>query len=140
MSGANSGKALTAWTDKERLVYLFALIEKSNITFDYNNTPRPAGRSVIACQRMMGRLKDTLKNELEALMSGNPIEEDTPKKTSTPRKRKAKGEAAADGEGEVTPAKRGRKKKVSEDVVGDEEEEVTPVKPEPKEEDLEEDI
>ncbi|KAI4607592.1 hypothetical protein J4E83_009489 [Alternaria metachromatica] len=140
MSGANSGKALTAWTDKERLVYLFALIEKSNVTFDYNNTPRPAGRSVIACQRMMGRLKDTLKNELEALMSGNPIEEDTPKKTPTPRKRKAKGEAAADGEGEVTPAKRGRKKKVSEDVVGDEEEEVTPVKPEPKEEDLEEDI
>ncbi|KAI4659404.1 uncharacterized protein J4E78_005832 [Alternaria triticimaculans] len=139
MSGANSGKALTAWTDKERLVYLFALIEKSNVTFDYNNTPRPAGRSIIACQRMMGRLKDTLKNELEALMSGNPIEEDTPKKTPTPRKRKAKGDAA-DGEGETTPAKRGRKKKVSEDVVGDEEEEVTPVKPEPKEEDLEEDI
>jgi hypothetical protein len=88
---------------------------------------------------MMERLKGTLKTELEALMSGNPIEEGTPKKTATPRKRKAKGEAAA-ADGEATPTKRGRKKKVAEEVVPDDEDkELTSVKPEPKEE-IEEEI
>jgi hypothetical protein len=90
---------------------------------------------------MMERLKGTLKNELEALMSGNPIEEGTPRKTPTPRKRKAKGDAAAAGaEGEATPTKRGRKKKVAEKVVGEDEEDLTPVKPEPKEEDIEDEL
>lgn len=74
---------------------------------------------------MMERLKGTLKNELEALKSGNPIEEGTPKKAdgtpkSTPRKRKAKD----DGDGEASPTKRGRKKKgvVTDEPVDDEEE------------------
>jgi hypothetical protein len=89
---------------------------------------------------MMERLKGTLKNELEALMSGNPIEEGTPKKTPTPRKRKAKGDAAAGAEGEASPTKRGRKKKVAEEVVGEDEEDLTPVKPEPKEEDIEDEL
>jgi hypothetical protein len=100
------------------------------------NTPRPAGRSVIACQRMMERLKGTLKTELDALMSGDPIGEGTPKKTgaTTPRKRKAKGDEVG------TPAKRGRKKKEEEVVEDAEEEEVVGVKSEVKEEEIEEDL
>lgn len=88
----------------------------------------------------MERMKLTLKNELEALMGGRPIEEGggTPKKVSTPRKRKAKGEDAG-SEGAATPSKRGRKKKSAEAVeeaAGEEEEGdgAAEVKPEPKDE------
>ncbi|RYO48877.1 hypothetical protein AA0113_g9915 [Alternaria arborescens] len=150
MSGNEGTKTGSGWTDKERLTYLFSLIENSNVKFDYNNTPRPAGRSIIACQRMIDRLKKaTLKDELEALTSGDPGTNDstgTPKKkTTTPRKRKAKGDAAAAVEGEATvktPTKRGRKKKEAERDLTDEEivdgdlveGETIGVKPEPKEE------
>jgi hypothetical protein len=101
---------------------------------------------------MIDRLKKaTLKDELEALTSGDPGTNDstgTPKKkTPTPRKRKAKGDAAAsavaDGEADVkTPTKRGRKKKelgrdlTDEEIVDGDlvEGETIGVKPEPKEE------
>ncbi|KAF2030828.1 hypothetical protein EK21DRAFT_35158, partial [Setomelanomma holmii] len=93
------------------LTYLFALIENSDVKFNYNSTPCPTGRSVIACQRMVDRLKGTLKNELEALKAGSPIEEGTPKKAvSTPRKRKGK-DTGGDGDGKASPTKKGRKKK-----------------------------
>ncbi|CAN9215422.1 unnamed protein product [Alternaria alternata] len=178
MSGNEGTKTGSGWTDKERvhlshpplltpslrtkrltrrktnkqLTYLFALIEHSNVKFDYNNTPRPAGRSIIACQRMIDRLKKaTLKDELEALTSGDPGTNDstgTPmKKTPTPRKRKAEGDAAAaaaaEGEANVkTPTKRGRKKKelgrdlTDEEIVDGDlvEGDTIGVKPEPKEE------
>ncbi|KAH7081544.1 hypothetical protein BKA63DRAFT_550206 [Paraphoma chrysanthemicola] len=111
MSDNEGTKAKSGWTDKERLTYLFALIENSNVKFEYNSTPRPTGRSVIACQRMIERLKGTLKNELEALKAGHPIEDSTPKKpTSAPRKRKGK-EADANGDEGASPSKKGRKKK-----------------------------
>ncbi|KAF2244693.1 hypothetical protein BU26DRAFT_84453 [Trematosphaeria pertusa] len=124
---AKSGKAAgSGWTDKERLTYLFALIDNTGVKLDYNTTPRPNGRSVIACQRMVDRLKGTLKDELEALKAGDPIGNVTPKKArangngdgdgekKTPTKRKTKGEANVDGEG--SPKKRGRKKKADAEV------------------------
>ena len=100
---------------------------------------------------MIDRLKKaTLKDELEALTSGDPGTNDstcTPKKkTPTPRKRKAKGDAAAAAEGEAdvkTPTKRGSKKKKEDErdltdegiVDGDlVEGETIGVKPEPREE------
>lgn len=100
---------------------------------------------------MIDRLKKaTLKDELEALTSGDPGTNDstgTPKKkTPTPRKRKVKGDAAAsavaEGEADVkTPTKRGRKKEVGRDLTDEEivdgdlvEGETIGVKPEPKEE------
>jgi hypothetical protein len=102
---------------------------------------------------MIDRLKKAeLKDELEALTSGDPGTNDstgTPKKkTTTPRKRKAKGDAAtaaaaAEGEADVkTPTKRGRKKKelgrdlTDEEIVDGDlvEGETIGVKPEPKEE------
>ena len=98
---------------------------------------------------MIDRLKKAaLKDEVEALTSGDPGTNDstgTPKKTPTPRKRKAKGDAAAAAEGEAdvkTPTKRGRKKKeVGRDLTDEEivdgdldEGETIGVKPEPKEE------
>ena len=98
---------------------------------------------------MIDRLKKAaLKDEVEALTSGDPGTNDstgTPKKTPTPRKRKAKGDAAAAAEGEAdvkTPTKRGRKKKeVGRDLTDEEivdgdlvEGEAIGVKSEPKEE------
>ena len=97
---------------------------------------------------MIDRLKKAeLKDELEALTSGDPGTNDstgTPKKkTPTPHKRKAKGDAAAEGEADVkTPTKRGRKKKelgrdlTDEEIVDGDlvEGETIGVKPEPKEE------
>ena len=84
----------------------------------------------------MERMKLTLKTELEALKEGKPIEEGTPKKsaTSTPRKRKTKGDENA--ELPTTPTKRGRKKK-SEVVVeeADNEEKVSGAESETKGED-----
>jgi hypothetical protein len=74
---------------------------------------------------MVHRLKATLKDDLEALKSGQD-ESSTPKKTptSTPRKRKANGDA--------TPTKRGRKKKSEAEVPeAADDEEVMGVKPEP---------
>ncbi|KAF2819725.1 hypothetical protein CC86DRAFT_471815 [Ophiobolus disseminans] len=110
MSDNDTTKAKSGWSDKERLTYLFALIDNSESKFNYNMTPRPAGRSVIACQRMVERLKGTLKNELEALEAGVPLDDAAPKtpKTTTPRKRKVKDDA----DEQATPSKRGRKKKV----------------------------
>jgi hypothetical protein len=120
------------------LVYLFALMEQTGAKLDYKvctsfflyhsslakrtfqNTPRPNGRSEIACQRMVDRLKTTIKDELEALRAGDPIGDVTPKKTpkSTPkRKAPAKKDGEADGEG--SPKKRGRKKNTSTDVNAD---------------------
>lgn len=65
----------------------------------------------------MERLKGTLKDELDALQAGRPIDGGTPKK-STPksagRKRKVKD---VDGdEMSATPTKRGRKKNATPEV------------------------
>lgn len=115
-----------------------------NILTFTQNTPRPGGRSVIACKARVERLVKTLKDDLEALRAGQPIadgDNNTPKKKTaagTPRKRKAKGEGAEGVNG--TPTKRGRKKKAeveAEVEIGaddDDVEEKFQVKTEPKEE------
>ena len=82
---------------------------------------------------MVGRLKTTLKAELEALKSGQPMPAPTdtastatPKKTATPRKRKGKGDEAekmgAEDAGDGSPKKRGRKPKKA-DVKAEEDDE-----------------
>ncbi|KAH7091255.1 hypothetical protein FB567DRAFT_625821 [Paraphoma chrysanthemicola] len=111
MSDTEAAKGKTGWTDRQRLVYFFNLVDFSKTTLDYNNAPRPEGKSVGACKIMVHRLKNTLKDDLEALKAGNPIEEHAPKKpASTPRKRKGK-DADANGEEGASPTKKGRKKK-----------------------------
>ncbi|KAF2005888.1 hypothetical protein P154DRAFT_389657, partial [Amniculicola lignicola CBS 123094] len=94
------------WTYRVQFTYLVALIEQSSVKLDFENTPRPAGRTLIACQRMVDRLKVTLKAELEALKTGQPISTDGEPKTPKTPKRKSK--AANDGEKNASPKKRGR--------------------------------
>jgi hypothetical protein len=94
------------------------------------NTPRPVGRTPIACERMIQRLKNTLKDDLESLRAGNALPggsdgtPKTPKTPKTPTKRKPK----ASGDEEGSPKKRGKGKQNksveveerSKDVVKDE--------------------
>lgn len=80
------------------------------------NTPLPIGRTVIACQRMVERLKATLKPELEALKGGSAAavgEDDTPTAPNTTTTPKHKADA---DDLDVTPTKRGRKKKIDTDA------------------------
>ncbi|KAF3045248.1 hypothetical protein E8E12_011047 [Didymella heteroderae] len=129
------GKANTGWTDRERLTYLLSLIEHSDTKFNFKasidlpsvhnykdttdtaqTAPLPAGRTVIACERMVGRLKNTLKDDLEALKNGTPLPTSnagetpkaTPRKTATPRKRKPKEDGETNGDAEGSPTKKGR--------------------------------
>ena len=92
---------------------------------------------------MVGRLKITLKSELEALKAGTPMPTAeggaaTPKKTATPRKRKGKedGEAPAEGEGSPTKKGRGRPNKAAAAPAAKDDEEV--LKSEVKDEESEE--
>lgn len=80
-------------------------------------TPRPNGRTTIACQRMIDRLKTTLKDDLEALKDGKPVGEVTPKGPKTPKRKKADANDASKGDAEGSPKKRGRKKADAETAV-----------------------
>lgn len=111
---------------------------------DFKNSPLPSGRTPLACERMVGRLRDSYKDDIAALRAGMPLpvaddgtaagnSKKSPVKRKpkaegagadgSPKKRKSKGEAAdADG----TPKKRGRKPKKAEpqpEIQGDDEEE-----------------
>lgn len=80
------------YADIEQLVYLVALVEQSAPKLDFKvsishpgfrrdvanadteqETPRPNGRTQIACERMVQRLKDTLKDDLVALKAGHAV-------------------------------------------------------------------
>ncbi|KAF2789338.1 hypothetical protein K505DRAFT_378288 [Melanomma pulvis-pyrius CBS 109.77] len=113
----DTGKeAGSSWTDRERLVYLVALMETSSPKLDFNNTPRPAGRSLIACQRMVTRLKTTVKADLEALRAGQPVAAAAngdaaqgKKNSKKPRTPKRKNKANSEDVQDTSPKKRGRK-------------------------------
>lgn len=91
---------------------------------------------------MVGRLKISLKPELDALKAGIPMPtanggdtpKATPKKAVTPRKRKGKedGETIGDVDGSPTKKVRGRPKKVVTASAAEDDEEV--IKGEVKEE------
>lgn len=80
---------------------------------------------------MVGRLKNTLKTELEALKNGTPMPattsaDGTAPKKATPRKRKGKEDTAgadeANGDADGSPKKRGRPKKAAAVPAADEDE------------------
>lgn len=113
------------------------------------NAPIPAGRSIVSCKKLLHRLKEKHKDDIEKIKAGQPIAASaattvdgettsTPSKPKTPRKRKTKaeGEAEADGDANGSPKKKaasGRKRKaevvkdgVEDEIKGEEpEDEVT---------------
>ncbi|KAF2735416.1 hypothetical protein EJ04DRAFT_435056 [Polyplosphaeria fusca] len=99
------------WTDRERLAYLIILLDNSGVKIDFKASPLPHGRTIIACERMVGRLKTQYKDEIEAIKAGQPINDTAPKTPKKPKttKRKAQPE---EGDEDATPkTKRGRKAK-----------------------------
>ncbi|KAJ4375286.1 hypothetical protein N0V83_002372 [Neocucurbitaria cava] len=148
-----TGASGAAWTEAEKIVYLILLCEnEGKVESRIANAPIPVGRSVVSCKKLLFRLKEKYKVDIENMKNGLPMStatgtattttagadgEDnaTPTKPrSTPRKRKAKvakGENEGNGEAEGSPKKKaagGRKKKadaaVKEDVKEDVKEEV----------------
>ena len=82
--------------------------------------PIPAGRSVVSCQKLLVRLKEKHKEDIEKIKAGQPVassgdgEAATPgQRQKTPRKRKPKSDTVGEAEGEGSPKKKptGRRKK-----------------------------
>ena len=69
------------------------------------NAPLPHGRSLISCKKLLIRLKEKHKNDIEKIKNNRPLvaaadgeATATPEKPKTPRKRKRKvAEGSADG-------------------------------------------
>ncbi|KAF1833208.1 hypothetical protein BDW02DRAFT_394007 [Decorospora gaudefroyi] len=110
-----SKTAKTGWTDRELLSSLLFLVQKENVTFNWNDGVYPAGRNANGFKQKINVLKNVLRPEWDAMGGGDgapATAEGTPtKKPTTPRKRKVKGDAEGDA-AEPTPKKaRGRPKK-----------------------------
>ncbi|KAF2106297.1 hypothetical protein BDV96DRAFT_508118 [Lophiotrema nucula] len=142
----------SAWTERERIAYLFCLLENTGGKLDYNATPLPNGRSLIACQRMVDRLKDQYKAEIAAIKNGDPMPgaapategegEGTPAKPTPKRGRKAAAKEDGDQEGTPTKRPRGRpsKKKAVDQAPAEEASEVVVKEEVAKEEVAEEEV
>ncbi|KAF2853944.1 hypothetical protein T440DRAFT_496771 [Plenodomus tracheiphilus IPT5] len=136
MSVANTptkgGKA-GGWTDRELLVYLFGLVEFSQVKLDIKNAPRPNGCTIRGCEQKISGLKNYLKVDLDALRAGAPVNagDGTP---MAAKGRKRKGDENGDVDG--TPSKRGRAKKVeTAPEVDDDKKEAVMIKGKVKDED-----
>ncbi|KAF2195346.1 hypothetical protein K469DRAFT_698929 [Zopfia rhizophila CBS 207.26] len=123
-----AGKQVVGWTDREKLCYLVLCMDSAG-KINFDDVPLPAGRSAIACRRMVERLKGQLKGDIERMKSGQPLSDEAggTKKAATPRKKKAEGEEGTpktpgkrkvkqEGEEDGSPKKRGRKKKETENL------------------------
>ncbi|KAF2743932.1 hypothetical protein M011DRAFT_489452 [Sporormia fimetaria CBS 119925] len=114
MSDTEQSNKGSGWTEREKMVYLLGLLEASttDTKINYADAPRPPGRTDGACKIMVHRLRQSLKEELEAMKAGQSLDTVVkPPKTPSKRKTAPKG----DGEGgEGTPKKRGRPEKVAE--------------------------
>ncbi|KAF2876723.1 hypothetical protein BDV95DRAFT_602693 [Massariosphaeria phaeospora] len=63
-----------AWTDRERIAYLVLLLEHGGkIDAKIGDAPVPHGRSTTSCKAMLWRLKSTYRDEINNIMTGNPI-------------------------------------------------------------------
>ncbi|XPS75939.1 hypothetical protein M3J09_008003 [Ascochyta lentis] len=118
-----------AWTDTEKMAYLIVVAEHAigdSIESKVSQAPVPGGRNVNACRKIVKKLKEKLKDEMDNIKAGLPVaaaaaEGGGPTATpvkATPRKRKTEGGAG----GEESPKKKAApRKKKSEATVKDEE-------------------
>jgi hypothetical protein len=79
--------------------------------------PVPAGRTALSCRKLILRMKDKHKDDMEKIKNGQPVgtgdgeAPSTPVKAKTPNKRKTKAEADGDAEGSPKKKATPRKKK-----------------------------
>ncbi|KAF9696751.1 hypothetical protein EKO04_005590 [Ascochyta lentis] len=83
------------WTEHELLVYILGAIEHSNAKIDFSNAPVPAGRNASGCVQKIGRVKNALRKEIDAL--------------EVEKKGKRKVESEDDVEGEQKQIKKAKK-------------------------------
>lgn len=111
------------------MAVIFLVLEqlKGDTAIKWKDIPLPAGRSVIACQRMFERVTAEVKDDLEKIKTGEPLQLDQPATPKRARKRKvdAATPTGGDGEEDAKPAKSPRtprkgkgKGKVKTDEVG----------------------
>jgi hypothetical protein len=92
-----------------------------SITNPHKDAPIPHGRSVVSCKKLLNRLKEKHKDDIQKIKDNKPFNAPadgsapaTPSKPKTPRKRKTKADAEGSC-GEESPKKKaaggGRKKK-----------------------------
>ncbi|KAJ4349100.1 hypothetical protein N0V95_004881 [Ascochyta clinopodiicola] len=112
------------------MAYLIVVAEHAldaSIESKVSQAPVPGGRSVNACRKIIKKLKEKLKDDIDNIKAGLPVAASaaegnaaaaTPIK-ATPRKRKTEGDTG----GEESPKKKAapRKKMKSEAIVKDEE-------------------
>ncbi|OAL45057.1 hypothetical protein IQ07DRAFT_635901 [Pyrenochaeta sp. DS3sAY3a] len=113
-----------AWSEAEKFAYLLILGDlDGKMETKVTKAPLPAGRSIISCQRFLGRLRDKYGDDIEKIKHGQPIvatDTDTngsngtvnasPEKAKTPRKRKVKVrtfESSGEADAEGSPPKKG---------------------------------
>ncbi|KAH7354567.1 hypothetical protein BKA66DRAFT_430409 [Pyrenochaeta sp. MPI-SDFR-AT-0127] len=106
-----TGASGATWSDAEKIAYLIVLCEnEGKVESKIAHAPIPAGRSIISCKKLLWRLKEKHKTDIQKIKAGQPIATavegeatTSPEKLKTPRKRKAKvqneGEASGDTDG-----------------------------------------
>ncbi|KAF1963613.1 hypothetical protein CC80DRAFT_380098, partial [Byssothecium circinans] len=109
VNNPKTGATGAAWSDGERIAYLLLLIG-GQVDAKIAATPIPAGRSTISCKKMIVRLKNTYKDQIEAIKAGTAIDGG---EAATPKRGRAKAsKAAAEGDGDgdngedATPTKK----------------------------------
>ncbi|EUC51235.1 hypothetical protein COCMIDRAFT_79455 [Bipolaris oryzae ATCC 44560] len=134
MDDANNPKG---WTEREILSSLLYLIQKDNITLDWDDGLYAPERTASGFKQKTNKLIRAFRPEWDAMASGAPVPQATPKKApATPRKRKPNKTDQEDGEDTPTSIKKSRgrpSKKVATPKSEDDEADLD-VKAEPKEE------
>ncbi|KAF1832402.1 hypothetical protein BDW02DRAFT_590434 [Decorospora gaudefroyi] len=130
-----TGASGAAWSEAEKIAYLIVLCEnEGKVEAKISGAPIPAGRSIVSCKKLLWRLKEKHKDDIEKIKNGQPLgaapaagdgeAAATPTKVKTPRKRKTKAEMAAEGDAnadaEGSPKKKPTPRKKKADVVKEE--------------------
>ncbi|KAL6707832.1 hypothetical protein ACN47E_003732 [Coniothyrium glycines] len=126
-----TGASGAAWSEAEKIAYLIVLCEnEGKVDSKIAHAPIPVGRSIVSCKKLLVRLKEKHKEDIEKIKSGQPvaptIEGDgttkSEKAKATPRKRKTKAEAGEEAEGDKTgsPKKKATPRKKQVDIMKDE--------------------
>ncbi|CAG5185109.1 uncharacterized protein ALTATR162_LOCUS11224 [Alternaria atra] len=118
-----TGASGAAWSEAEKIAYLIVLCEnEGRIDAKIGNAPIPAGRSIVSCKKLLVRLKQKHKNDIEKIKNGLPLSTASAdveataipeKPKATPRKRKSKIVEGADANSEDGVAEGSPKKKVT---------------------------
>ncbi|EOA85141.1 hypothetical protein ACJQWK_07210 [Exserohilum turcicum] len=102
-----TGASGALWTEGEKIAYLVVLCEnEGKMDSKIANAPIPAGRSIVSCRKLLMRLKEKHKDDIEKIKNGQSTTAAkapaSPEKARTPRKRNSKavnGDADADADG-----------------------------------------